>query len=1199
MYDFKTIEEKWIKKWEEDGIYKTPTDVNPENKYYILPQLPYPSGSGLHVGHAEVYSACDIIARFKRMKGGKVLQVIGWDAFGLPAENYAIKTNIHPRINTDKAVDNFREQITKMGVSVDWDREVGSHNPDYYKWTQWFFLLMYNQGLAYRKNQKVNWCDSCKTVLANEQVLDDARTDKDGKEYTVEVCERCDTVVEHRMMEQWYLKITEYADRLAKDLDKVDWPAETVKRQRDWIGRSEGASIKFQVSSSGSQVSIEVFTTRPDTLFGATYMVLAPEHELVSKITTDEQREGVEKYVESASKKTEIERTDMTKEKTGAFTGAYAINPINGKEIPIWIADYVLTDYGTGAIMAVPAHDQRDMDFAKKYGLEVIEVVRPVIGKPHGGEKSRETITAIVRRKSDGKFLYLNWQRQGWVSPVIGGIDQGEDLEKAAEREVFEETGYRVKFVKDLKISSETYFYADHKNEWRQRFDHAVYLELDDEEAADVGVDEKELHEVIWLSADEAKERNTFDYNNWGLLEILGERSVYAGKGGKLINSGDFDGLTVEEGQKEIVGWLSERGLGEAKVTYKLRDWSVSRQRFWGAPIPFLHRKGEWKMLRQAQHTMENGELKYMAKPDFVLTAHAYESVPEKEYHPWIDAELKKMGIKSSTPELPGETYAKFDEWVEVLEKELDENVGDDTSNTVVNGRSLGSWAILKLAETREFRKLVLVCPANPTQWEGKGAEMLNAVFKDYKDGICLDVLKKFMIEDGKINFEKVAENVEEVVVYLGVDDPYVHHLSTAEFFKEKLPFVRIKRFREGGHFRSKDGFEEFPSLLEEITREVRPDLKPVPESDLPVILPDDVDFKPTGQSPLNYSKSFNDGVKEKYGEEFSREPDTLDTFMCSSWYYYRYLDPKNDEAFASPEALKTWMPVDFYLGGPEHVNGHLLYSRFFTKVLYDAGYIDFDEPFTVHRHQGLILGEDNRKMSKRWGNVINPTDVVNEYGADTLRMYEMFMGPLEDTKPWSSNGVLGVKRFLDKVWSLHEKVSSINSKDQSVESSSEVIVESNKLIKKVEQDIERLSFNTAIAKMMEYVNLLQKVERIDIETWKKFLLVLAPFAPFISEELWSVLDTSVQTTRTDNLTSIHLEKWPEYDEELTHDEMVTIAVQVNGKVRDSVKLTAGSQQQTVEAKAKESLKVQKHLEGREIKKVIYVPDRIINFVVK
>ncbi len=1012
-YDFGKNESKWRKKWDELKLYSTPKLEEADQKYYILPQLPYPSGSGLHVGHAEVYSACDILARFKRMQGKKVLQVIGWDAFGLPAENYAIKTNVHPRINTDKAIDNFRDQIHKMGVSVDWDREVGSHNPDYYKWTQWFFLLMYNQGLAYRKNQKVNWCDSCKTVLANEQVID-----KDGKE----VCERCDSEIQHKMMEQWYLKITEYADRLAKDLDKVDWPAETVKRQRDWIGRSEGATVKFELASEQKEENkkfIEVFTTRIDTLFGATYLVLAPEHDLVSKIVSEDQRENVEAYIRLAKKKSEIERTDMTKEKTGVFTGAYAINPINNKQIPIWIADYVLVEYGTGAIMAVPAHDKRDWDFATKFQLDMVEVIK----KPDS---------------------------------------------------------------------------------------------------------------------------------------FTGE--VYTGVDSVLINSDKFDGLSVKEAQKRIVDKLAKESLGENKVTFKLRDWSVSRQRFWGAPIPFLRKE------------IEND--KYLTKPDLFVNFHAWDSNSKSTYHPWIEEQLRRQNIEVINPDLPNSTMPVLEEWLGEVEKQT---ATKDLSNSVISGRSLGGWAAMKFVETNKVRKLILVAPSTVTPFGFKSWQ------KYAETPEILESLKNFVgfDEGGNIDFEKVKENAQEILLIISRNDPYIDYQETIDFLKERLGNIRVMSFRDSKHFKLEDGYSEFPKLLEEITKDVRPDLQPIPENDLPVILPDDVDFVPTGQSPLKYSKKFHEGVEEKYGKGFSRESDTLDTFMCSSWYYYRYLDPKNDQAFASPEVLKRWMPVDFYLGGPEHVNGHLLYSRFFTKVLYDAGFIDFDEPFSVHKHQGLILGEDNRKMSKRWGNVINPSDVVDEHGADTLRMYEMFMGPLEETKPWSSKGVLGIKRFLNKVWFLQAKVQQeANNRTQ------ESLI--NRLIINVTNDIENLSFNTAIAKYMEFINTLSKDEIVSSEVWKKFLCLLAPFAPFISEELWA---------RLGNHVSIHQMQWPVAESSKILSEKIKMAVQINGKVRAIIQVDAGLEQEKVLDIATESQNIARYLEEKSIRKVIFVKDKIINII--
>ncbi|MFH1947369.1 MAG: leucine--tRNA ligase [Candidatus Magasanikbacteria bacterium] len=807
-YNPQKIEEKWQKYWEKEKLFKTPDDATPENKYYILPQLPYPSGSGLHVGHAEVYSACDIYARYQRMKGKKVLQAIGWDSFGLPAENYAIKNNVHPKISTDKAIDNFREQIKSLGISVDWDREVGAHNSDYYKWTQWFFLLFYKRGLAYRKMQSVNWCDSCKTVLANDQV-------KEGH------CERCDTVITQKDMEQWYIKITDYADKLLEGLDRIDWPEETKKRQRDWIGRSEG--VNFTMKVKDRDASFEVYDSVPQTYTAQTFVVIAPEHQkLPELIKGTEHEKEVLKFVEGIKKKKiEGNKFEVEQEIEGIFTGLYMDNPYGTGDLPLWVASFAIADYGSG-VVGSSAHDERDFDFAKKYNIPLRPVMFPV-------------------------------------------------NKKEAEK------------VRNLE-------YCYHHD------DNAI-----------------------------------------------------------LESPEEFKGRKWEEAREDIIEFIEKKGLGKRAVQYKLRDWSVSRQRFWGAPIPML----------------EN--------------------------------------------------------------------------------------------------------------------------------------------EDGE--------------------------------------------------------------------------MKSVPEQDLPVLLPDDVDFKPTGESPLNYSKEFQERAEKKYGKGWKYEPDTLDTFMCSSWYYFRYLDPKNSKEFASPEQLKKWMPVDFYLGGPEHVNGHLLYSRFFTKVLYDAGYIDFDEPFKVHRHQGLILGPDNRKMSKRWGNTINPTDVVNQYGADTMRMYEMFIGPLEDDKPWDTNGVKGVRRFLDKVWNLQNNLNTQTSKHLNIE----IYKATHKTIKKVTEDLESLGFNTAIARMMELANKMSKEKELLLTPYSLLLRILTPFAPHVCEELWK---------ETGNKDSVCTQPWPEYDPELIKDDEITIVVQVNGKLRGEMTVSVDISVDDAKKQALEIANVVKWLEGKEPKKVIYVKGKLVSIVI-
>lgn len=945
-YNHQDIESHWQADWEKKGLYKTPEQTTRQNKCYILPQLPYPSGSGLHMGHAEVYVGCDIAARFSRSIGKDVLQVVGWDSFGLPAENFAIKNNIHPRISTENAIDNFRTQIKSLGISVDWEREVGSHNPDYYKWTQWLFLLMHKQGLAYRKKQAINWCDTDKTVLANEQV-------EDGK------CERCGTQVVQRDMEQWYLKITDYADRLYDDLDKVDWPSDIVKRQRNWIGRSEGAQVQFAVTAGKEPMT--VFTTRPDTLFGVTFMVVAPESQylkdwMASGVVTN--ADAVQGYIDETAKKTELDR-QISQEKTGVLIeGVSAIHPITNEKIPVYAADYVLASYGTGAIMAVPAHDERDFDFAKKFGVAVKQVVAPYIEltgpeapQEDKDQSCKDVVSAIIKQKDRDQYLLLKWTDTGTdvYGFVGGGLEDNETVKEAALRETIEEAGY------SQAVSLDQTLPTIYGNGYKARknincFDKEDIVVLEVSGEPDTAVSEEEIHEVVWVKKDDVAEHLTKEHHKYiWQCYLEGEKAIT--DPGMIVNSDFLNGKTTDQAKEAMIAYLEEHNLGMRKKQFRLRDWSVSRQRFWGAPLPMLY---------------------------------------------------------------------------------------DEQGN--------------------------------------------------------------------------------------------VH---------------------------------------------------PVPEADLPVVLPDDVDFKPTGESPLNYSPSFQDGVEETYGKGWRRETDTLDTFMCSSWYYFRYLDPKNDQAFAGPEQLKQWMPVDFYLGGAEHVNGHMLYSRFITKVLFDAGYIDFDEPFLKHRNQGMILGDDNRKMSKRWGNVINPTDVVAEYGADAARMYLMFMGPLEQTKSWDTNGIKGVRRFLDRIMACANTLT-----DQETPASTKAI---HAAIKKVSSDMPAMSYNTAIAAMMECVNVIMKEQMVTKADWEKFLGMLAPFAPHLAEELWHKLGHD---------TSITMQSWPSYDESLLVEDEVTIVVQVNGKVRAKLTVQADICESDITTKALADDNVKKWLEGKKPKKVIYIKGKLVSVVV-
>ena len=796
-YDFAATEAKWQKRWEDAGAFTAKDDFD-KKKYYALVEFPYPSGAGLHCGHPRPYTALDIVARKRRMQGYNVLFPMGWDAFGLPTENYAIANKIHPAAVTEKNVKRFKSQLKALGLSFDWSREINTTDPSYYRWTQWIFLRLFKAGLAYKKEMNVNWCTSCKVVLANEEVVGG-------------VCERCGGEVVHKAKSQWMLKITEYADRLIDDLDTVDYIERVKTAERNWIGRSYGAEIDFATTAGDA---LRVFTTRADTIFGATYMVIAPEHPFVEKWKDRlENYEQVVKYRDDAAKKSDFERTEMAKEKTGVrLEGVCAINPVTGKEIPIFVSDYVLVTYGTGAIMAVPAHDERDYDFAKMFSLPVIEVIS-------GGDVSKEAYT-----------------------------------------------------------DTET---------------------------------------------------------------------------GTLVNSGFLDGLSVSQAKEKIIEYLTEKGIGKRKVNYKLRDWVFSRQRYWGEPIPLV----------------------------------------------WCD----KCG------------------WV------------------------------------------------------------------------------------------------------------------------------------------------------------------PIDEESLPLTLPDVESYEPTdnGESPLAAMTDWVNTTCPKCGGKARRETDTMPQWAGSSWYFLRYCDPHNDKAFAARDKLDYWMPVDWYNGGMEHATLHLLYSRFWAKFLYDQGLISCPEPYLKRTSHGMILGEDGEKMSKSRGNVINPDDVVRDYGADTMRLYEMFIGDFEKSAPWSTSSVRGCRRFLERVYSMLELP----------EKSSESLERSlHKTIKKVSDDIESMKFNTAIAAMMSFVNDVFDNGGITKEDFRKFVLILCPFAPHLAEELWETLGGTGFAS---------LQPFPQYDEAKLVSDTVEIAVQVCGKFRGTVTVPVGADEATAAAAVENSGVLGTSLDGKTVVKRIYVPGKIFNIVAK
>lgn len=803
-YDHKTIEKKWQRYWKKNKTFKAEINKD-QKKYYALDMFPYPSGQGLHVGHPEGYTATDVVSRMKRMQGYNVLHPMGWDAFGLPAEQYALKTGHNPKGFTNQNIDHFRDQIQSLGFSYDWDREVNTTDPNYYKWTQWIFEQLYKKGLAYEDEIMVNWAPDFMggTVVSNEEVVD-GKTERGGYP------------VYRKPMKQWVLKITAYADRLIDDLDLVDWPESVKEMQRNWIGRSEGASVFFDIADHDGR--IEVFTTRPDTLFGASYVVLAPELDLVNELTTPEHKAEVEAYKETTSRRSDLERTDLNKDKTGVFTGAYAINPVNGEKLPIWISDYVLASYGTGAVMAVPAGDQRDWDFAKKFDLP--------------------------------------------IKPII----------------------------KDADISE----------------------------------------------------------------------AAYAGDG-EHINSGFVDGMKIKEAKTAMIDWLEEHDAGHKKVNYRLRDWIFSRQRYWGEPIPVIH------------------------------------------------------------------------------------------------------W------------------------------------------------------DDGTTSL--------------------------------------------------------------------------VPEDELPLKLPDMKNIEPsgTGESPLANATDWIN-VYDENGRHGLRETNTMPQWAGSSWYWLRYADPHNEKEFASKEALDYWSPVDLYVGGAEHAVLHLLYARFWHKVLYDLGYVPTPEPFMKLVNQGMILGSNHEKMSKSKGNVVNPDDIVEQYGADTLRLYEMFMGPLTESVPWDTKGLHGAYKWINRVWRLmmddnnhlRDRVSNFND--------GKLTRIYNQTVKKVTEDFERMHFNTAISQLMVFVNEAYKVDDLPVEYMEGLIKMISPVIPHVAEELWSQFHVS---------DTITYQPWPTYDPKALEESTVEMIVQVNGKVRARIEMPKDADKETAQAKALANEHVQKFTDGKEIKKVIVVPNHIVNIVVK
>ncbi len=963
-YDPKNIEPKWQEKWLREKVFRA-DDNSKKQKYYQLETFPYPSAAGLHVGHPKGYIAEDIHARYMRMYGREVLYTMGWDAFGLPTENYAIKVGKSPKEVAEENIKNFKRQVQMFGLSYDWDREINTSSPEYYKWTQWLFIQLLKKKLAYRANAKVNWCPKDQTVLANEQVMN-------GK------CERCGSEIEERDMEQWFLKITDYAERLLKGLLGLDWPAATIKRQEDWIGKSEGALIKFPISNS--QFSIDIFTTRSDTLFGATYVVLAPEHDLIAMLKPHiENWNEVEKYVEATRHKTDLMRQEQVREKTGVeLRGVKAANPANGEKIPIWIADYVLASYGTGAIMAVPAHDDRDFEFAKKFSLPIHEVIAQETGVSHQNEERRDGGCSVIFDPKRQKYAVAT-HPNGLVLLFAGGVEDGEDLEQGILREVTEESGL-YDFAHTEKVRScFTHYYNGRKQVYRSALATCflAILKSDAQKERKLEEHEKEM-ELSWMTPQEIvfnwnSHNENHDVDHWLIfLREAVARAIRLGYDttnraddfreeafvgqGKLVDSGKFSGMDSEEAKREITKFVH----GEHKTQFRLRDWSVSRQRYWGAPIPVVH--------------------------------------------------CEKCGIV------------------------------------------------------------------------------------------------------------------------------------------------------------------------------------PVPENELPVLLPDLKVYRPHGMPPLAGSESFINVKCPVCGAPAKRDPETLDTFVDSSWYYLRYTDPHNDKAVFDKKKAEHWMPVDLYVIGAEHTVLHLLYSRFITKFLHDEGWLNFDEPFLKLRHPGLIRGADGQKMSKSKGNVVNPDEIVGEFGTDSVRLYEMFMGPFEDGQPWDAKGILGVERFLKRAWnfvSYWHELHVERKEEGAVLGAEEILL--NKTIKKVGEDIESFEFNTAISSLMIFLNEVRGVGDEKASSVEKFVKILHPFAPHMAQELWSSLGHDGY---------LDFEPWPEYDPQLLVENTITIVLQVNGKVRDTIKMVAAVTEEEARAAALANENVKRMIGSVTPKKIVYVDKKLVNVVV-
>ena len=1138
------IEKKWQDVWEALEIYRA-AQTNEKQPYYGLIEFPFPSGDGLHVGHLRPFTAIDVFTRKKRMQGFDVLYPIGWDAFGLPTENYAIKNKVRPQDATAKNVANFTRQAKSLGLGFDWSREVNTTDPAYFKWTQWQFLQFVKHGMAYKALSEINWCPKCKIGLANEEA-------QGG------VCERCGTPVEKRQKSQWMINITSYAERLLNDLEKVDYLEKIKAQQRHWIGKSEGATIRFATEQGAV---IEVFTTRPDTLFGVTYVVLAPEHALVNELTTAEQKQAVQAYREAASRTTDEQRTNESRPKTGVFTGSCAINPATQERVPVWIADYVLASYGTGAVMAVPAHDERDFAFAKTYQLPM----KPVIAKhfiepanpPREGVKTvrRKTAHAIVTRKHDGAVLMLKWnanQRADGSFPmtfVIGGVEEGENIQEAMQREILEETGLKhVQFVQQLPIAVQTEYFAGHKGENRIADITVMQFEAEGDEAFSFSEEERAKQEPIWVPKEDVAEAvNVCDGPYiWG--QFLHPSAMT--EDGLVCYSDFLNGFSTAQAKSAIIEWLEKTNNGRRTVTYKLRDWVFSRQRYWGEPIPLVKCEA------------------CATKKQKVVLLHGFGGSPSKNWLPWLKQSLEQEGFEVSAPALPDSRHPVSEAWIDAIVKEL-ETLGEDD---IVIAHSLGAQALLKAIPVakKKIGHVLLVAPAigsvSEAEWNAWTQENPLADFA---------ALRAFWT--GSIDWKNVDGYVKSGAI-LSSDDDFIIRPATFEGVPRGWFCESWKDF---GHF---DG-AVIPELFERVKLYKNTGWVPVPDSQLPLELPPIEAYTPSddGESPLAKMPEWFNTTCPRCGGPAVRETDTMPNWAGSSWYFLRYADPHNTNEFASEEALKHWMPVDLYNGGMEHTTLHLLYSRFWHKFLFDLGYIPQecgDEPYSARRSQGLILGPDGEKMSKSRGNVVNPDDLVKEFGADVVRTYIMFMGPFDQPVPWDMNGIQGVRKFLDRVWNAFQLPNET--------ATPEVERVYHQTIKKITDGIERMEFNTCVSQLMICTNAVLEADGWTRDMREGFAKALAPFAPHLAEELWQNLA---------HKPSVHVATWPSYDEHKLIADTYELAVQVNGKVRGKIVVPQEATEEEVVALAKKEESVARWLTN-EPKKAIFVKGRLLSLIV-